>query len=129
MTLRILVVDDQPVKARLIERVLVAGARAAGIGALEVVQAGGVDAALAEDPEAFDAVASDWNMPNGGGLRVVDWALEHDLPVIVISGSEPPAWWIDDRLKRWAGCDYSQAATWLLGRACAGNAPLVEVCS
>lgn len=96
--IRVLHVEDDDLKARMIERLLPVLARRRGlevdlVRAHSLAEARGVFAG-----GALHAVVTDWHFPffHGGepdderGRHVVRWAGYHELPVIVVSGSERP---------------------------------------
>lgn len=109
--IRVLHVEDDDLKARMIERLLPVLARRRGlevdlVRAHSLAEARGVFAG-----GALHAVVTDWHFPffHGGepdderGRHVVRWAGYHELPVIVVSGSERPPDWRDTERAIWAG--------------------------
>ena len=83
---RILLVDDDPVMREL------AGAKLADAGHFVAFANNGVEALDALDADRFDLVISDIDMPMMNGFelsrRIRDSRFHHDIPVIVITGSE-----------------------------------------
>jgi len=81
---RILVVDDDEVMALLLAELL---ARA-GYRVTTQRDAPSALAALQAEPEGYDLVLTDFNMPNGSGLAVAgELARRHaGLPVVIVSG-------------------------------------------
>jgi CheY-like chemotaxis protein len=81
---RILVVDDDEVMALLLAELL----GRAGYRVATRHDAPSALAALHADPDGFDLVLSDFNMPNGSGLAVASEIarLRAGLPVVIVSG-------------------------------------------
>lgn len=83
--LRVLLVEDSPVDAVMIERAL--GRAGHEITLTRVDTADGLTAALGREP--FDLILSDYSMPGWSGLDALDIAQElaPDLPFILVSGT------------------------------------------
>lgn len=118
--IRILHVEDEPMKARIVDRLIRHVAGRAGVE-LEVAHV----ASLIDLPRSgsFDGVVSDWQLPicpgeavhDHGGWRVVSWAEARGIPVAVISGSDRPQRWVDGPDARWAPAgEWLPAVEWLV---------------
>lgn len=83
--LRVLLVEDSPVDAVMIERAL--GRAGHAIALTRVDTADGLTAALGREP--FDLILSDYSMPGWSGLDALEIAQElaPDLPFILVSGT------------------------------------------
>lgn len=81
---RVLYVDDDEVVALMVERLL----QQAGYRATVLNHGAEALARVASDPQGWDAVVTDYNMPGMSGLDVVRGlaSLRPDLPVIISSG-------------------------------------------
>jgi len=82
---RVLVVEDDPLGAKLISMVL----RKLGFEEIEMTQNGEEAWALIENAtQAFDLVISDWNMPQMTGLELLQKVRETNarMPFIMITG-------------------------------------------
>jgi len=79
--LRILVVEDEPIQARVLARLL----QAAGY---EVHTAGNIDEGMHQlQASQFDLLISDLNLPDGNGRDLMRWARDAlALPGIALSG-------------------------------------------
>ncbi len=110
MTHRVLLVEDDDLKARTLQRIIErAGAR--------VERASTLDGALPFlYDRSFAAVVTDWSFPRAAGEPVVESGhivveLFHHVPVVVVSGrgyAEPGVEWID-ALKA-----FTELPAWLL---------------
>lgn len=83
--LRVLLVEDSPVDAVMIERAL--GRAGYAVALTRVDTADALTAALASEP--YDLILSDYSMPGWSGLDALDIAQERapDLPFILVSGT------------------------------------------
>jgi len=82
---RILIVEDEPVMAQRLERVL----RQEGY-AVEVALDGAAGLARAAQPDAFDAIVLDWMLPGRSGVQVVRGlrAAGSGVPVLMLTARD-----------------------------------------
>ena len=88
--IRVLLVEDNPGDARLVEMLL---SEAASSAEFEIVRAGTLGEALArlrDDGETFEAILLDLSLPDSVGLETVRWMREATphTPMVVLSGQD-----------------------------------------
>lgn len=124
-TIRVLIIDDESVKARSIARLARCAARRLGVH-LELVGVSTLRDALVylQVGSPVDGVVSDWHFPVSpgeptveAGRQVVTLCQQLDLPVVVVSGAPLRPARLDGLL--WAGLDWLRAVHELLERAVA----------
>jgi len=81
--MRILLVDDDPIILRAMQRVL------EGVGHEVVTSSSGSEAVATLTTQAFDVMVSDLQMPSLDGLSLLRTVREHDinLPVVLMTGN------------------------------------------
>jgi len=96
---KVLVVDDDPVVGRSVERVL------GGQGYAVIAAADGESALDKLRREDYDVVYADIKMPGMSGLDVAEHVRAHQpwLPVVIITGygSQADVDWLVDTTRRW----------------------------
>lgn len=109
--IRVLHVEDDPMKARTIARGLTLAAKALGVELDFAHWDNLADAGLYAMAGGVDLILTDWCFPaadgegevEGMGDHVVAYAREFGIPCLVLSGSERPEDFRDGERLRWGG--------------------------
>lgn len=93
----VLVIDDEPQVARIVERILVK----AGFETVVTQDAETAFAALESETQDFDAVVTDLNLPGVGGRSIVEWLNQNrpSMGIVVMSGYSQESAEIDQFMK------------------------------